>query len=311
MTSIQKKIRTSLVYWITTALCCAVAFAQNDPPLAKVVSITLDPQTVTVLSLRPGFVTSVRMPEEVSSVVLGDPGAFRGEHSEAEPRLVFFKPTVTRAAKTNALINTRSGRAVPLTLVSVGNAAHDPVDYVLEYQLPRSFIIAPTVSTTFLIAEGKRVEGTQPQAPSETEIPRSDPERLKPDPAKALEWQGKQLRVAIGRTEENGEDMTVAFSVLNSSSRTIELLPPQIQLAGAAKAKHGKAITAEPVAIKAFRIATRRLAPGATTEGLVVFERPAFKQSTDRLLLQIAQVEEVDRPVVTDIAFVAPMKGAK
>ena len=33
----------------------------------------------------------MRVLEEVSSVVLGDPGAFKADHSEAEPQLVFFK----------------------------------------------------------------------------------------------------------------------------------------------------------------------------------------------------------------------------
>lgn len=306
----QMKIQTSVVHLITIGLCLGSAWAQNDPPPAKVLSLILDPQNVTVLNLRPGFVTSVRLPEEVSSVVLGDPGAFKGEHSEAEPRLVFFKPTVTRAAKTNALINTRSGRSVSLTLVSEGITARDAVDYVLEYQLPRSFVIAPLAST-FVITESKRLEDTKPKSPGETDIPITDHGLRKPDQEQAPDWQGKQLRVAIGRTEENGGDMTVAFSVLNSSSRTIELLPPQIQLAGTAKQKHGKAIIAEPVALKDFRITSRKLGPGATAEGFVVFERPAFKQSSDRLLLEIAQVEEVDRPVVTAIAFVAPTKGAR
>jgi len=104
--------------------------------------------------------------------------------------------------------------------------------------------------------------------------------------------------------------MTVAFSVLNSSPRTIELLPPQIQLAGTAKKKHGKTIKAEPIAIKDYRITSRRLAPGSGTDGVVVFERPTFKESRDRLLLEIAQAEEVDRPVLVPIAFVAPAKGA-
>jgi len=41
-----------------------------------------------------------------------------------------------------------------------------------------------------------------------------------------------------------------------------------------------------------------------------MFERPAFKESRERLLLQVAQVEEVDRPVLVPIAFVAPAKGS-
>ena len=138
------KIRTSLVH--LTALCfltCA-GLAQNEPAQAHIVSLTLDPQCVTVLHLHPGFVSSVRLPEEVSSVVLGDPAAFKGEHSEADSRLVFFKPASPNPGKSNALITTRSRREVSLTLVSDGASAHsDAVDYVLEYQPRRSFLICP------------------------------------------------------------------------------------------------------------------------------------------------------------------------
>jgi hypothetical protein len=90
------KIRTSLVH--LTALCFLTyeALAQNEPPQAHIISLTLEQQSVAVLHLHPGFVSSVRLPEEVSSVVLGDPAAFKGEHSEAEPRLVFFKPASSK-----------------------------------------------------------------------------------------------------------------------------------------------------------------------------------------------------------------------
>ena len=56
------KIQTSLVH--LTGLCFLTwgALAQNDPPQAHIVNLTLDPQSVTVLHLRPGFVSSVRLP---------------------------------------------------------------------------------------------------------------------------------------------------------------------------------------------------------------------------------------------------------
>jgi len=125
------KILTSLVH--LTALCFLTcgAGAQNESPRAHIMSLRPDPQSVTVLHLHPGFVSSVRLPEEVSSVVLGDPSAFKCEHSEAERRLVFFKPASPKPAKSNALISTRSGREVSLTLVSDGASAHSKlVDYV-------------------------------------------------------------------------------------------------------------------------------------------------------------------------------------
>ena len=86
------KIRTSLVHLTVLCFLTGAGLAQNEPPQAHIVSLTLDRQSVTVLHLHPGFVSSVRLPEEVSSVILGNSAAFKGEHSEAEPRLVFFKP---------------------------------------------------------------------------------------------------------------------------------------------------------------------------------------------------------------------------
>jgi hypothetical protein len=46
------------------------------------------------------------------------------------------------------------------------------------------------------------------------------------------------------------------------------------------------------------------------SSGTVLFERPALKESREQLLLQIAEAEEVDHPVLVPIAFVAPGKGA-
>src|SRR5579862_1642730 len=303
------KIRTSLVH--LTALCFLTygGLAQNEPPQAHIVRLTPDPQNVTVLHLHPGFVSSVRLPEEVSSVVLGDPGAFKGEHSEAEPRLVFFKPATPKPGRSNALITTRSGREVSLTLVSDGASAHsEAVDYVLEYQPQRSFLIS-AVYPTVLIGDTKSLGSERPASPSGSPKPDGDERRPPSQQLTApLDWHGKDLRVAVARTEEKGSDMTVAFSIANNSSRTVELLPPQVQLSGATKQKHHKTIKAEPVAVKDYRLGARRLPPGATTEGTVVFERPAFKESREQLLLRIAQAEEVDRPVLAPIAFVAQRK---
>ena len=175
--SYAMKIRTSLVH--LTALCFLTygGLAQNEPPQAHIVSLTLDPQSVTVLHLHPGFVSSVRLPEEVSSVVLGDPAAFKGEHSEAEPRLVFFKPASPKPGKSNALITTRSGREVSLTLVSDGASAHsEAVDYVLEYQPQRSFLIS-AVYPTVLIGDTKSLGSERPASPSGSPKPDGDEHR--------------------------------------------------------------------------------------------------------------------------------------
>src|SRR6202166_3059729 len=123
----------SLVHLIT--ICCFLRFhmasAQADLPQARIVNLNVDPEQVVVLHLRPGYVSSVRVLEEVSSVVLGDPGAFKADHSEAEPQLVFFKAKSAKPAQTNALITTRGGHEISLSLVSQGRSdGSGPVDYM-------------------------------------------------------------------------------------------------------------------------------------------------------------------------------------
>jgi len=301
----------SLVHLITTCfLPFCMASAQTELPQARIVNLSVDPEQVVVLHVRPGYVSSVRVLEEVSSVVLGDPGAFKAEHSEDEPQLVFFKATITKPAQTNALITTRSGHEISLSLVSQGKSDHNEVvDYVLNCERPHSFLIT-SVHPSFEVGETKNAAPGGLPAATPQEKPNSGGQQLLT--ARRLDnphWEGKLLRVAVGQTTEKEEQMAVPFAVLNSSARTIEVLPPQVQLAGTSRDKHRKAIKAEPVAIKDYWMTARRLAPGARADGVVVFERPSFKESSERLLLAVAQAEEIDRPVLAPIPFVAPVTG--
>lgn len=305
------KICRNLFHLITPLACLAVAAAQADLAPGRILSLNLDPQSVTTLQLRPGFVTSVRLPEAVSSVVLGDPGAFKAEHSEVEPQLVFFKPSTPSASRTNALITTRTGREVSLALISRGVAERSaPVDYVLKYEPPRSFLVEAS-HPGFLIEETKSLDSAKlPNLGAQQRNAGGLEEDVLKDEQNAVpHWEGRQLRVSVGRSSRSGDDMAVVFSVLNSSSKTVELLPPQIELTDTTKDHHHKAIKAEPVAIKSYRLTSRRLAPGERADGLVTFERPAFKASSERLMLQVAQVEQVDRPVLVALSFVAAANG--
>jgi len=301
----------SLVYLITIGLLLPhIIFAQTELPQARIVNLNVDPEQVVVLHLRPGYVSSVRVLEEVSSVVLGDPGSFKAEHSDAEPQLVFFKTTSPKPAETNALITTKGAHEISLSLVSQGKADRsEPVDYVLYCERPRSFLIAST-HPIFVVGETKNAatEG-QPTSTPQEKTGSQKQDLLRAERIENPHWEGKQLQVAVGQALEREQQMAVPFAVLNSSARTIEVLPPQIQLAGTSKGKHRKAIKAEPVAIKDYWITARRLAPGARADGIVMFDRPTFKESSEKLLLAVAQAEEVDRPVLAPIAFVAPVSG--
>ena len=304
----------SLVHLITVSfLVSPRVAAQTELPQARIVNRSVDPEQVLVLHLRPGYVSSVRVLEEVSSIVLGDPGAFKAEHSEAEPQLVFFKATTAKPAHTNALITTKSSREIPLSLVSLGKSdSREVVDYVLNFERPQSFVITSNHST-FTVSDTQGIASEDPPAnpPLANAKAKQAQQLLKAEQLDNPHWEGKVLRVAVGPTTEKEQQMTVPFAVLNASSRTIEVLPPQIQLAGTSKGKHRKAVKAEPIAIKDYWITARKLAPGARADGVVLFERPSFKESSERLLLAVAQAEEVDRPVLAPIAFVAPVAGGR
>jgi hypothetical protein len=268
---------------------------------------------VTVLHLATGYTSSVRMPEEISSVVVGNPASFKAEHSEAEPRLVFLKPITTQAVESNALITSKSGQEVSLHLISAGQAAGNPaVDFLLEYEHPRSVVVNSTASPAFLILDDGPV--------SPPEIVRTIVRAEKSDRVGAeLEmqetisspaWEGRELLVAVGESSQHEHWTLLRFSVLNHSKRVVELLPPQIQFSGKATHKKGKGrTTAEPVAISEYRMSSRRLAPGERSDGVVVFDRPVFKESSEKLQLQLAEAAQVDRPILVPVPFTATNGG--
>src|ERR1700739_4263323 len=148
----------SLVHLITICLLpFHMASAQAELPQARIVNLSSDPEQVLVLHVRPGYVSSVRALEEVSSVVLGDPGAFKAEHTEAEPQLVFFKATSAKPAQTNALITTKGGHEISLSLVSQGKSTHGEVgDYVLTCERAHSFLCA-SAHSSFVVGDTKNM----------------------------------------------------------------------------------------------------------------------------------------------------------
>ena len=222
------KICLSLVHLTTAGLqLLHIDSAQADLPQARIVSLNVDPEQVVVLHLRPGYVSSVRVLEEVSSVVLGDPGTFKADHSEAEPQLVFFKASSVKPAQTNALITTRGGHEISLSLVSQGKSDRsEPVDYVLNCERPHSFLIAST-HPVFVVGETKNVAtDNQPTSTAPEKPGRQEQDLLRAERIENPHWEGKQLQVAVGQAIEKEQQMAVPFAVLNSSARTIEVLSP-------------------------------------------------------------------------------------
>jgi type IV secretory pathway VirB9-like protein len=116
---------------------CSLTFAYsaNEEIQALVVKETLMDRKVTVLELGFHFVTTIQLPEAINSIVIGDPGLFKVEHSEKEPQLVFVKPTSQEIAQTNLLITTVGRRQIRLLLRTddqTGQAAHRKVHFLYK-----------------------------------------------------------------------------------------------------------------------------------------------------------------------------------
>ncbi len=97
-------------------------------------------EEVNVVHLAPRYATAIKMPEAVSSVIVGDPSKFLAEHSDKEPTLVLVKPVVEEPAESNLLVTTVRGQQVSFVLRSEGAAAK-PVDFVLAYKPAGTFLV--------------------------------------------------------------------------------------------------------------------------------------------------------------------------
>ena len=296
-------------------------FAADNAVKPRVATITINPSEVTTLHLRPEFESTIHMPEEITSVILGSPGYFKAEHNEGEPEYVYVKPITKEAAESNLLIATKSGLHATLELISDGVGAGGsalPVDFFIEYRTSRSFLIDGSAG-----AERARVEPTGIASPSnQPRIPAAakplsaiDEEyelQMRVNAPGWTKWEGKQIETSLGDIRQWSNQTVISFSIFNASPLPVEVVPPQIQISGRAvkkKKKEGKSLTADQLQIREYRLSTTRIEAGARADGVVVFDRPNFKQSTEKLFLQIAQADQVDRPILIRMPFTPPIAG--
>ena len=285
---------------------------------SRIAVVTIDPRVVTVLHLRPEFESTIRMPEEVTSVILGSPGEFKAEHNQGEPDYVYVKPITNDPVQSNLLIATTSGRTVSLELVSDGASLPGqgpPVDFLIEYRSPRSFLIPPDPLPVSVAGAAGHSTGNEPTSAENKKLALSalDEEfeqQARANAPKWTRWEGKQIETSIGDMRQSNNETVISYSILNASDRPVEIVPPQIQVSGrktTKKNKKGRGIISDQLEIRDYRLSTTRLEPGERADGVVVFDRPNVKQSTEKLFLQIAQADKVDQPVLIRIPFTPPI----
>jgi hypothetical protein len=315
--------RSVILPAILVAAAAGLASAQQRTPVStlvqqvapSVIDLPISASTITDVHLRPLFTTTIRLPEAVTSVAVGAPSLFKVEHSADEPRLVFIKPTTNDTATSNLVIALQSGEEISMRLLSEDGGGA-PVDFVVNYEPRQSFLIGSTDE----IAGNAATAPDPPSKPSAIDVAlKQQADLASPNWVTGLSKDtdnqsrtspGKPIRGALGEVREQGQRMLVAYSVVNTSDRWIEVLPPQIELKSpnldAGKKKKKDQILADEVPISDYRLTTRRLAPGERADGAVEFSRPGFKQSADRLVLDLTTASAVDHPLVLQLPFVAP-----
>ncbi len=291
---------------------------------AQIVNRTESARQVTVVDLSPHFVTAIRVPEAVNSVAVGDPALFQAEHSDHEPELVLVKVLTTKRAETNLLISTAKGHELCMLLESKGDAPQSSSDFLVNYRPVKSFVIEPSVLSGS-VAETLPVQAYTPAQPSRPTSTTSAagqfnvldellaqqkhaplPKLYGEHPVTAA-GSGERIRAGVSQVIDGGEDVIVLFSVVNPQSHAILLMPPQVQLGGETRqgklVKHSRWTSAEQLPVIAYRLSTRRLGPGERADGVMVFERPPYKQSNETLFLQMAEAGAVDQPALAPIGF--------
>jgi hypothetical protein len=327
------------------AFTSVLAVAQVPEVQPRVTGRSLQEGKVTVVYLAPRFATAIRMPDAINSAVLGDPDSFSAEHSDREPQVVFVKPITEKIAQSNLIISTVRGFQANLLLISRGQSdtGRSDVDLMVRYRPDHKFIIEPSRPSA-LIAQTAVLptapDTTDPPATSTGDPSRGsiehtafrdaktdahaeaqassldallDRQRRAPLPTlygenPSVAAPGKEiLKAGVSEVIDEGRDVVVLFSVVNVQDHAIQLMPPQVQLAG--KVTKGRIVrhkvwtNSEQLLVEEFLMSRRRIGPNERADGVLVFQRPSFKQSSETLLLQMADSGAVDRPALAPIGF--------
>ena len=315
---------------VLLAIALMGAHAQRISVDPQLQTSTITDHKITIVHIAPHFVTTIRVPEPVNSIVVGDPAWFQVEHSEREPELVFVKALSEASVESNLLISTARGQQISFLLMNHSQEqSASKADFLFRYQAPARFLIEPDVAPFALVSQTTALQvqdrGTKPEAASidalscghsqrpeslntllerqtRAPLPKLYGEQIESDDSR-----GDSLRAGISYVIDGGQQVVVLFSVINTSKKPILLMPPQVQLGGKEKSgrliRHKRWSTAEQLTVIAFRLSRRRLAQGERADGVVEFERPPYKRSTETLFLQMAGSSAVDKPALVPIGF--------
>jgi len=249
------------------------------------------------ISTEPHFAVFVEFPkaDSIRRIALGDSNYFLAEADKADPHYAIIKQIEAPAAKsktpveTNMLVYMASGRVVSIALKAgkLDNTAYS-IDYPVPTAQPNDD--PPPVSKEEL--EKRRREQERSEVAEEMIAEVKDHPKLQPGVVAG----GLDLR--FYSTKRLGAVALVSFDVENTSSETVDLEDPQVNLITASnnpKDRKKPLVKTEPVEITQSVVSFKQLSPGTHAVCLVAF-KPPIHDSDQQVVLSISNRAMADKP---------------
>ncbi len=249
------------------------------------------------ISTEPHFAVFVEFPkaDSIRRIALGDSNYFLAEADKSDPHYAIIKQIEAPAAKsktaieTNMLVYMASGRVVNITLKA---GKLEDTAYLIDYSVPTAQPKddPPPVSKEELekrLRDQERSEIAEEMIAEVKDHPKSQP---------GVVVGGLNLR--LYNTKRLGALALVSFDVENTSSETLDLEDPQVNLITASnnpKDRKKPLVKTEPVEITQSSVSSKQLSPGARAACLVAF-KPPIHDSDQQVVLSISNRATADKP---------------
>jgi len=283
-------------------------FAQSKPMAAMKQPGGIQPSSATEtgvvpltypysISTEPHFAVFVEFPkaDSIRRIALGDSNYFLAEADKTDPHYAIIKQTEAPAAKgktaieTNMLVYMASGRVVNITLKA---GKLEDTAYSIDYSVPtvQPKDDPPPVSKEEL---EKRLLDQE-----RSEIAEEMIGEVKDHPKSQAGVVAGGLDLRFYNTKRLGALALVSFDVENTSSGTVDLEDPQVNLITASnnpKDRKKPLVKTEPVEIAQSVVSSKQLSPGERAACLVAF-KPPMHDSDQQVVLSISNRAMADKP---------------
>ena len=283
-------------------------FAQSKPMAAMKQPGGIQPSSTTEtgvvplaypysISTEPHFAVFVEFPkaDSIRRIALGDSNYFLAEADKTDPHYAIIKQIETPPTKgklqieTNMLVYMASGRVVNITLKAgkLNDTAYS-IDYSVPTVEPKDD--PPPVSKEELekqLRDRERADVVEKMISEVKDHPKSQA---------GVVAGGLDLR--FYSVKRLGALALVSFDVENTSSETVDLEDPQVNLIMASnnqKDRKKPLVKTEPVEIAQSIVSLKQLPPGAHSACLVAF-KPPVHDSDQQVVLSVSNRAVADKP---------------